>query len=133
MDYYGARVPLGGGALSGKHPTHIDRIGARAARDAALHAVRTGARECLVQVTYAPNCDQPLDVNYRMEGRGQRLGRGFFGHSGMVERYRGERFDAEVARGRHFIQSSMTDPIHESSERRALGAEAPALLHSLHE
>ncbi len=87
MDYYGPRVPLGGGALCGKHPTHIDRIGARAARDAALHAVRTGAAECLVQVTYAPNCDLPLDVNYRMEGRGERLGREFFGHSGMVERY----------------------------------------------
>ncbi len=62
MDYYGPRVPLGGGALCGKHPTHIDRIGAHAARDAALHAVQTGAEECLVQVTYAPNCDQPLDV-----------------------------------------------------------------------
>ena len=27
MDYYGTRVPQGGGALSGKHLTHIDRIG----------------------------------------------------------------------------------------------------------
>ena len=36
MNYYGLRVPLGGGALCGKHPTHIDRIGARAARDAAM-------------------------------------------------------------------------------------------------
>ena len=133
MDYYGPRVPLGGGALSGKHPTHIDRIGARAARDAALHAVQTGAGECLVQVTYAPNSDLPLDVNYRMEGRGELLGREFFGHSGMLGRYRGERFDPGVARGSHFLQPSMTVPIHGSSERRALGAEAPALLHSLHE
>ena len=26
MDFYGPRVPIGGGALSGKHLTHIDRI-----------------------------------------------------------------------------------------------------------
>ena len=34
MDFYGLRVPIGGGALSGKHLTHIDRIGAYAAREA---------------------------------------------------------------------------------------------------
>ncbi len=32
MDYYGPRVPMGGGALSGKDLTHIDRVGARRAR-----------------------------------------------------------------------------------------------------
>ena len=90
MDYYGPRVPLGGGALCGKHPTHIDRVGARAAREAALHAVRTGAEECLVQVTYAPNLDLPLDVNYRMEGRGERFEREFFGHGALVERSLGD-------------------------------------------
>ncbi len=29
MDFYGPRVPLGGGALSGKHPTHIDRLASK--------------------------------------------------------------------------------------------------------
>ena len=48
MDYYGPRVPIGGGALSGKDLSHIDRAGAYAARHAALHAVRTGAGECRV-------------------------------------------------------------------------------------
>ena len=33
MDFYGPRVPIGGGALSGKHLIHIDRIGAYAARE----------------------------------------------------------------------------------------------------
>ena len=41
MDFYGPRVPIGGGALSGKHLTHIDRIGAYAAREAAVRAVRS--------------------------------------------------------------------------------------------
>ena len=30
MDYYGPRVPIGGGALSGKDLSHIDRAGAYA-------------------------------------------------------------------------------------------------------
>ncbi len=42
------------------------------------------------------------------------------------------RHSDEVARGRHFLRPTMVDPIREPSERRALGAEAPALLHSLH-
>lgn len=32
MDYYGPRVPLGGGAIYGKHPSHVDRFGARMAQ-----------------------------------------------------------------------------------------------------
>jgi S-adenosylmethionine synthetase len=63
MDYYGPRIPIGGGALSGKHPAHIDRLAAYTAREAAIHAVRTGANECLLRLAYAPNCRQPLDVN----------------------------------------------------------------------
>ena len=55
MDFYGPRVPIGGGALSGKHLTRIDRIGAYAAREAAVRAVRSGANECLVRLAYAPN------------------------------------------------------------------------------
>ena len=65
VDYYGPRVPIGGGALSGKDLSHIDRAGAYAAREAALHAVRTGAGECRVTLAYAPNRDVPLDVVLR--------------------------------------------------------------------
>lgn len=45
MDHYDPRVPLGGGALAGKHPAHIDRMAARAARHAAVSAVQAGATE----------------------------------------------------------------------------------------
>lgn len=47
MDYYGPRVPIGGGALSGKHLSHIDRVGAYAAREAAVRAVQCGAGQIL--------------------------------------------------------------------------------------
>ena len=71
MDYYGPRVPIGGGALCGKDLAHIDRAGAYAARRAALDAVRSGANTCQVTVIYAPNVEQPLDICYEMEGRGE--------------------------------------------------------------
>ena len=62
MDYYGPRVPIGGGAIYGKHPTHVDRFGARVARELAVDAVKRGAGECLVRAVYAPNVAEPLDV-----------------------------------------------------------------------
>lgn len=88
MDFYGPRVPIGGGALSGKHPTHIDRLASFAARDAAVHAVKTGAQECLIRLAYAPNVSAPLDIAYEMTGRGQRMPSGFFDHGSMRQRYR---------------------------------------------
>lgn len=62
MDYYGPRIPIGGGALYGKDPTHIDRVGARRARELALGRVTGGAEECLVRLTYAPGMSEPIDL-----------------------------------------------------------------------
>jgi len=70
MDYYGPRVPLGGGAIYGKHPTHVDRFGARVARELAIDTVKRGARECLVRAVYAPNVPEPLDVQVEATGTG---------------------------------------------------------------
>jgi len=103
MDFYGPRIPIGGGALSGKHLSHIDRIGAYAARDAAVRAVQSGAQECLVRVAYAPNRNEPLDISYEMVGRGSREGMEFFEHSEMVDRYRESMITIEMAQGRHFF------------------------------
>ena len=70
MDYYGPRVPLGGGAIYGKDPMHVDRFGARKAREMAIDAVKRGAGECLVQAVYAPNVSEPLDVQVEITGGG---------------------------------------------------------------
>jgi len=107
MDFYGPRVPIGGGALSGKHLSHIDRIGAYAAREAAVRAVQSGAAECLVRVAWAPNVAAPLDVCYEMAGRGGREGKGFFEHLAMIERYRAVRITRELAEGRHFFDPAL--------------------------
>lgn len=71
MDYYGPRVPLGGGALCGKHWTHIDRLAAKGARRAAILAVKSGAQEAKITLAYAPNQDAPLDMTAEMVGRGR--------------------------------------------------------------
>jgi hypothetical protein len=107
MDFYGPRVPIGGGALSGKHLSHIDRIGAYAARDAAVRAVQSGAKECLVRVAYAPNRDQPLDIDYAMEGRGERQTPEFFVHPEMVARYPASLITTDRARGLHFLDQRL--------------------------
>jgi hypothetical protein len=107
MDYYGPRVAIGGGALSGKDMSHIDRAGAYAARHAALHAVQTGAGECRVTVAYAPNRDVPLDVVYEMDQRAEQLPAAWFAHSAVRERYRGGAFVAALGRGGHFIDAGL--------------------------
>jgi S-adenosylmethionine synthetase len=105
MDYYGPRVPIGGGALSGKDLSHIDRAGAYAARHAALHAVRTGARECRTVLAYAPNRDVPLDVVYEMDGRAERLAPSWFSHSAVRQRYPGGAFVSGLGDGTHFVDA----------------------------
>jgi S-adenosylmethionine synthetase len=106
VDYYGPRVPIGGGALSGKDLSHIDRAGAYAARHAALRAVQSGAGACRVVVAYAPNQDVPLDVVYEMDQRGERLPREWFAHSAVRDRYRGGAFVARLGAGAHFCDTS---------------------------
>lgn len=85
VDYYGPRVPIGGGALAGKHWTHIDRIGAHATRKAAIDAVRSGAEECLIRIAYAPGLDTPLDVVAELTGRGRLPELSEFRHSHLRE------------------------------------------------
>ena len=47
---------------------HVDRFGARKAREIAIEAVKKGAGECLVKAVYAPNVAEPLDVQAEMSG-----------------------------------------------------------------
>jgi len=86
MDHYGPRIPLGGGALAGKHPAHIDRLAAKAARQAAVHAVQTGARGCTIRLAYAPNRNVPIQEVWEMDGRGERQAKGHFDFDRMLGR-----------------------------------------------
>ena len=62
MDFYGPRIPIGGGALYGKDLSHIDRLGSIAARKYALELVTLGSTEALITLSYAPGMNAPLDV-----------------------------------------------------------------------
>jgi S-adenosylmethionine synthetase len=63
-DAYGPRVPVGGGAFSGKDPSKVDRSGAYFARYVAKNIVAAGlATECQVQIAYAIGKAEPMAVN----------------------------------------------------------------------
>lgn len=86
MDYYGPRIAIGGGAIAGKHPAHIDRMAARAARQAAIHAVQTGAPECTIRLAYAPNLNVPLQEVWELGCQGERQAEGYFNFDAMLAR-----------------------------------------------
>src|SRR5437016_13146825 len=63
VDTYGGMVRHGGGALSGKDPTKVDRSAAYAARWVAKNIVAAGlATRCEVQLSYAIGMVRPLSV-----------------------------------------------------------------------
>lgn len=62
-DTYGGVGRIGGGALSGKDPTKVDRSGAYIARKIAKNIVRLGyCDKCEVQVAYAIGVADPVSV-----------------------------------------------------------------------
>src|SRR5947208_16780547 len=59
VDAYGPRVPIGGGALSGKNFYKADRAGGLLARRLAKLVVLTGAaRECVATLAFLPGAEQ---------------------------------------------------------------------------
>ena len=62
-DTYGGVGRIGGGAMSGKDPTKVDRSGAYMARRIAVDIVRAGyADKCEVQIAYAIGVAEPVSV-----------------------------------------------------------------------
>lgn len=69
VDNYGPRVPLGGGAFSGKDATKVDRSAAYMARAIAVeYLTRYKAEEVLVRLAYAIGYDQPLEATAIIDG-----------------------------------------------------------------
>jgi len=70
VDNYGPRVPLGGGAFSGKDCTKVDRSAAYMARRIAVDILeeRPEAQEVIVQLAYAIGYDQPLQASALVDG-----------------------------------------------------------------
>lgn len=71
VDTYGGVVPHGGGALSGKDCTKVDRSGAYIARYLAKNIVAAGlAEKCTVSMAYAIGKAEPLYVQADTHGTG---------------------------------------------------------------
>lgn len=69
VDAYGPRVPVGGGAFSGKDPTKVDRSAAYMARWIALYLLhKHSASEVLVRLGYVIGGDQPLITQAVIDG-----------------------------------------------------------------
>tara|TARA_R100000963_G_C4642553_1_gene106221 strand:- start:675 stop:1646 length:972 start_codon:yes stop_codon:yes gene_type:complete len=63
VDNYGPRVPLGGGAFSGKDVTKVDRSAAYMARRIAVdYLQKYDAKEVKVELSYAIGYDQPIQA-----------------------------------------------------------------------
>lgn len=72
VDTYGGIVPHGGGALSGKDCTKVDRSGAYMARYFAKNIVAAGlAEKCTVSMAYAIGKAEPLYVQADTHGTGK--------------------------------------------------------------
>ncbi|MCD6302656.1 MAG: methionine adenosyltransferase domain-containing protein, partial [Anaerolineae bacterium] len=66
---YGAMVPHGGGAFSGKDPTKVDRSGAYAARWVAKNLVAAGlADRVQLQIAYVIGVAHPVSLNIETFG-----------------------------------------------------------------
>lgn len=69
VDSYGPRVPLGGGAFSGKDGTKVDRSGAYIARQIAIdYLKRYTASEVYVYLAYAIGHPQPVEATVTVDG-----------------------------------------------------------------
>lgn len=69
VDNYGPRIPLGGGAFSGKDPSKVDRSAAYIARKIAIDYLNNrAASEVFVRLAYAIGHDQALEATVIVDG-----------------------------------------------------------------
>jgi S-adenosylmethionine synthetase len=70
VDNYGPRIPIGGGAFSGKDPSKVDRSAAYMARKVAVDYLKArNAKEVFVYLAYAIGYDQPLEATVVIDGQ----------------------------------------------------------------
>lgn len=70
IDNYGPRIPVGGGAFSGKDPSKVDRSAAYMARRIAVDYLRQHASvdEVYVRLAYAIGVAEPLEATVMLDG-----------------------------------------------------------------
>jgi S-adenosylmethionine synthetase len=86
VDNYGPRIPIGGGAFSGKDPSKVDRSAAYMARKIAIDYLKShSAKEVFVHLAYAIGYDQPLEATVTIDGK-QKAVKGYdLSPNGIIE------------------------------------------------
>ena len=86
-DTYGGVGHIGGGAMSGKDPSKVDRSGAYMARKIARDIVRAGYADCCeVQIAYAIGVAEPVSIFVETFGTEHQ-------EKGMIESYVRDSYD----------------------------------------
>lgn len=74
VDNYGPRIPIGGGAFSGKDPSKVDRSAAYMARRIAVDYLRQRqAQEVFVRLAYAIGHAEPLERTVIIDGQAEEI------------------------------------------------------------
>jgi S-adenosylmethionine synthetase len=74
VDTYGPRIPIGGGAFSGKDPSKVDRSAAYAARQIAVDYLKQrSAKEVYVRLAYAIGVAEPLETTVVVDGVSEKV------------------------------------------------------------
>ncbi len=104
VDNYGPRVPLGGGAFSGKDGTKVDRSGAYIARQIAVdYLKKRQAREVFVYLAYAIGYPAPVEATVIVDGQQERVEGYDLSPKGIIDtlNLRAPQFEARARYG-HF-------------------------------
>lgn len=74
VDNYGPRIPIGGGAFSGKDATKVDRSGAYMARRIAVDYLKSRkAKEVFVTLSYAIGYEFPIQSTVTIDGKKEEI------------------------------------------------------------
>ena len=121
VDTYGGLVPHGGGALSGKDATKVDRSGTYMARYIAKNIVAAGlADKCTVSLAYAIGRAQPVAVDVDQLVRRGRAGAGY---AECVRSHSLRHHPDAGADPAHLLPVLQLRPLYQPG--RALGADRP--------
>lgn len=110
VDNYGPRVPIGGGAFSGKDPSKVDRSAAYMARKIAVDYLRRfQARRVFVRLAYAIGYDQPVEATAIVDGERKRIEGYDMSPSGIISSLNLKRpIYEDVATRGHFGRAGLT-------------------------
>jgi S-adenosylmethionine synthetase len=104
IDNYGPRVPLGGGAFSGKDASKVDRSGAYMARKIAVdYLKKRDAIEVYVYLAYAIGYPEPVEATVIVDGQQERVAGYDLTPKGIIEtlHLREPQFEALAAYGHY--------------------------------